>query len=148
MRIAILLVEPSTFCTQSEMPHATDIHGSSTFDDLCDFLYASVRSLLVGSQRILARYGTARRIRSCAFRVDVVRQDSKHFARMLGREVVPELIDALLRRLFLHPKAGPCRHWIFVDHAVSSGLWSGDVYHVDLRDLRVHLSEFRPAKCA
>ena len=58
---------------------------------------------------------------------------------MFGRELVPELINGLLGRLLLHTEPGSRRRGVgFVGHAGRSGLWSGDVNHVDVRGLGIH----------
>jgi hypothetical protein len=66
-------------------------------------------------------------------RVEVIRQDGKYLAGMLGRKVVPELVNALLGRLLLHSESW-ANCWSFWSDAASSGLWSGDINDVNIGD--------------
>jgi hypothetical protein len=56
---------------------------------------------------------------------------------MFGGELVPELVDASLRRLLLRRDAGALLQ-SFVGHAGSSRVRSGDVNHVQVGSLGVH----------
>lgn len=122
MRIAVLLVQ-----------------SSALLDNLGYFVLTRLNSFVIRRERVLARYRSFRRVRGGAFGVEVVRQDCEDLPRMLGGELVPELVNALLGRLLLdrQPRSR-YRSKSFSNHTRSSRLRSGDVDEIVRGYLRCH----------
>ena len=71
-----------------------------------------------------------------SFSVQVIWEDGEDLARVFGGKLVPELVNALLGRLFLHFWCG--WWWTFVYNGVCSRVWSSGVDNVKIRYLRSH----------
>jgi len=96
-----------------------DVQAPALLDNLLDLSCAGVDCLLVGLERILPGDAAFWGIGGSAFGVEIVGQDGEDLAGMFGGELVPELVDASLRGLFLH-----CDAWVLLGsldgHAGSS----------------------------
>jgi hypothetical protein len=83
VRVAIFLIQTTAF-----------------FDNLRDLVATRLDSLFVRCKGIDTRYRALRRMSSGSFRIQIVGQYGKDLAGMFGRELVPEVINASLGRVF------------------------------------------------
>lgn len=74
------------------------IQSPAILYNLLNFGLARCGSLFVRRNRILGGAGFPGGVNGSSFGIEVVREDCGELARVLGREVFPESVNALLRR--------------------------------------------------
>lgn len=104
------------------------VYSPAIFGNLCDLGLARGDGMFIGGNGILSWGGTFWGMDGGSLGVEVVRQEGKDLTRVFGGELVPELVDRVLRVLFLHLPPALLRGRVVVDRVGAAlGTFAGDL---------------------